>query len=108
MPDRVSIPRLHRVRFKNGGADLTIMRRLDVDRRRAVRDTIESVMRAQGDDVMGCAIVVWGFDMASTAAIRVNDGKLSQASVPDFVRTRLLAEISERWTIGSLRDNGDI
>ncbi|HEV2097803.1 MAG TPA: hypothetical protein VGR45_02625 [Stellaceae bacterium] len=108
MADRVSIPRLRRVRFKDGGADLTVMRRPDADRRRAVRSKIEEVLSTHGPDVAGCALVVWGMDFSSTAGMRVTDGPLSQASVPDFVRTRLIADIAERWTIGALRDNGDI
>ena len=106
--ERVSYPRLRSVRFKDGGADLRVMRSRGEDSRRAVRQMVEQVMAAQRDDTVGVAIVVWGRDMGSTVGIRTCDGPISQASVPDFVRTRLIGELVERWTREGLRDDGVI
>lgn len=95
--------RVRSVRFKDGGASLTVLRTKLPDMRALLRTTCGEVLEGQSN-VVGFTIVAWGADGGSTAATRVSDGSsIPSILVPDFVRNRLLAERIEMWTIDGLK-----
>lgn len=73
--------------------------------RALIEARIRAVLDAQGDDICGFALVVWGSDTRSTADLGcevTNGPHIPTILVPDFVRNRLLAQQIEVWTVDSM------
>ena len=98
---KVSIPRLRRVRFKDGRT-LEVFRKpippqeIQANLRMTVNRCLESEV---GDGMAGFAFVAW----AKTGEVFVNyengDGSLvSGGAVPQYVKDILLAELAARWS----------
>lgn len=93
--------RIRSVRFKNGGAEIRILRRPEV--RALAKKSALSCIDALNGDVAGMAIVVWSADGGSTATMRVGTASpIPSILVSDFVRNRLLAEVVTDWTLDSM------
>jgi hypothetical protein len=91
--------KLRSVRFKGGGEIRNLKLRGPEDARRMIEREMADVMRIQGKDIAGMAMVVWGVDGGSTVGLAVTPrSKMPSDSVPDFIRTRISSEITERWT----------
>lgn len=88
--------------------------KIDAIRQRRQRKNIETSIAKVLDGqetcpggLAGFAIVVWGLDGSSTAALATDGGVTPTILIPDFVRNRLLGEKIEAWTIESInRSNG--
>lgn len=102
---KTSVPRLRRVRFKDGRT-IEVLRTKPTDDQN-LRASIRNVMKVgAGFDktLAGYAFVAWGTDGMSIAHLQSN-GQIPSILVPDFVRNRLLAEKIEDWTIDTLNGN---
>lgn len=75
------------------------------ENRRDIERRLRAVLDAQGDDICGFAIVVWGSDTRSTADLgaKLQAGSvIPEILIPDFVRNRLLAVKIEQWTVDAV------
>jgi len=106
---KTSTPRLHSVRFKDGGATVRVIHappkrknRADLDR--LVRETL-AFYPSDSCDIGGFAFVVWDAEGASTCVLANYDGRIPSILIPDFVRNRLLAQKIIQWTMDDLKDS---
>lgn len=100
---RTSIPRLHSVKLKAGGARLHVLKGGGYDLRDEYAAVTREVAKSHDGRIAGFAVVVWGPDNASTCACRVgNASTIPSILAPDFVRNRLLADRIESWTIETI------
>lgn len=102
---KVSIPRLRRVRFKDGRC-LEVLRPGASDPAYLTRKLAAAVAvhtaRAHGPS--GAAIVLW--DSAGyTTGVVVNGTPLPGILIPDLVRNVLLGHKIEDWTIDTINGN---
>jgi hypothetical protein len=59
---------------------------------------IRWLLARQGSDIVGVAVVIWGSDNGSVAAIETyGKSQRPEILVPDFVRNRLLGSKIEEW-----------
>jgi hypothetical protein len=94
--------RLRSVRFKDG-REIKVFRRDTRNYRADFLHCCKVVVDAQGEDLAGFALVVWGADLSSTSDCKVGQGStIPSILVADFVRNRLLAQRIEDWTIERL------
>lgn len=96
---KTSIPRLRRIRFKDGRT-IEMLRLPENPGSDGMWADIRAKMESHGSEVEGYAFVVWGGDY-STVALATGPS-LPLAYLPDYVRNRLLLQIFERWTIDTL------
>lgn len=108
MTVRQSIPRVRRVRMKEGGAELQVLRSKRAERcalmEREFRGMLDAIEEDEkngpGYELAGFAIVAWNAKGESWARVDAYDGSRIPCSLlPDFVRNRLLSELIERWTL---------
>lgn len=97
-----SIPRLRRVRFKDGRT-IEVLRPKPSDDQHIRAQLKKVVAWAMEMDrpLGGAAIAVWDIDGSSICDLQSN-GTIPAILVPDFVRNRLLAAKIEDWTIDTL------
>jgi hypothetical protein len=96
---KTSIPRLRRIRFKDG-------RTIEVFRRRtrtvqlALQECTKKFIDADHDNLIcGFALVAWDTNGEVLVHYENQDGSLVQSGqVPQFVKDCLLAEVAVRWT----------
>lgn len=101
--DKTSIPRLRRIRFKDGRT-IDVLRtkpKDDIILRGNLRRFVDYALRKGGEDVSGYAIVVWDKTNSSICEYGTTGG-IPGPSIPDYVRTRLLGHMIEKWTIDTL------
>lgn len=105
MSNPTSIPRLHSVKFKNGG-EVRVIRHETNEDRKVVEQGLRNVLNNHSEsDIAGFAIIVWGTDGGSTVSLGRNDkSQIPSILIPDFVRSRLLAEKIEQWTIDTVNN----
>lgn len=102
---KTSVPRLRRIRFKDGRT-LEVLRPRTEDPAAAVlmaKLVIETHFKG-GPGPHGCAVVLWSSDGATSARV-VNDTVIPGILLPDLVRNVLLGHKIESWTISTL--NGE-
>jgi hypothetical protein len=76
------------------------------ENRSNIEKRFRAVLDAQGDDICGFALVVWGSNTRSTADLgaKIHAGSvIPEILIPDFVRNRLLAVKIEEWTVDTVR-----
>ena len=93
----VSVPRLHSVQLKSGGAKVRVFTS-DGDLR--VRSCLSQftgdskIVNEQQSDMIGYAIVAWGKSGGTSTALYVADGKqVGMMMVPDFVKSCITNKI---------------
>lgn len=99
---KTSVPRLRRIRFKDGRT-IEMLRFPENATIEGMWADIRAKMEDHGPAVEGYAFVVWGGDYSTVAM--ATGPNLPLAYLPDYVRNRLLLQISERWTLATL--NGE-
>ena len=97
-----------RVRITNVRPKLRVVAELpsQTDRDlKEVRADFEDTLQQHGGEIVGCAIVLWGRDGASTSSVWMRAANpIPGILVPDFVRNRLLAQKIKGWTIETVND----
>lgn len=93
--------RLRRVRLKRNGATIELLRlRRAKEDEAEVRNRVEVLLQSMSGDgvpIAGFAFVVWDGQGASAATMLSRRGTLPESLIPDFVRSRLLAEKVLVW-----------
>lgn len=78
--------------------DLKILHFEKDEFRAFVEKKIRITLDGQGADLVGCALVVWGKDEASTDFTVVSeDSRIPSILVPDFVKSTLMAHKILNW-----------
>lgn len=94
---KVSIPRLRRVRFKDGRTIEVMRQRYDSGHTQAfVRETVAEHFE-KATFLSGCALVLWSPGNHTTVQV-LNNGAVPGELLPDFVRTALLCDETTRWS----------
>lgn len=98
---KTSVPRLRSVRFKNGG-EVIALNQFPDGRRAEVERHIREVLDAQ-EMIHGFAIVAWDDQGRSTCFSANYESQIPVILIPDFVRSRLLAQRIEHWTLEDMK-----
>lgn len=95
---KVSIPRLRRIRFKDGRT-IEVLRQ--PEKSRWVQDSLTaSCAKASewgGAGMAGFALVAWSRDGEVYVNFENDGSRLPAGGVPQYVRDVLLAEVASRW-----------
>ena len=94
--------RIGKITLKAGGSLALLRQPRDLDRE-VIERKVREVLDAHHNDFDGFAFVVWGRDNQSTC-FSVGSTKIPSIMVPDFVRTRLLADRIENWAVDTTLD----
>lgn len=97
--NKVSIPVVRRVRFKDGRS-LEILRQYTQNDRKHIDARVGPMMDrffADGKGAGGFAFCIWDANGASCSAQSNFIGPVPSAGVPDFVRNLLMLQLAASW-----------
>lgn len=100
---RVSIPRLRRVRFKDGRASIEIFSPLTEHGENNVRKIIEGVLGAHDEPIAGAAFIVWAPSGRTTSDLCIQESSnIPWVLIPTLVGETVAATLSKRRIMRAL------
>lgn len=97
-----SIPKLHSVRWKQGGC-LVPVRTYRDDVSEECKQVLQDTLNAwAGRHVEGYAVVIWG-DAGQVSVSQFSSNDVPAASLPEFVKTTLLLDRAKLWTMETIQ-----
>jgi hypothetical protein len=92
----VSIPRLHSVQMKSGGAKLAVLRNRSSElTEKSFAEASAFVSEQRKDDMSGYAIVSWGRELGVSVRLEIRESRnVGAIGVPEFVKLALIDHIA--------------
>lgn len=95
---RVSVPRLHSVQLKSGGAKVRVFSNPKSPQNitREFLDDAYKIARLRNDDIVGFAIVAWSSKGDTSTSLRIADGRwVGYAECPDFIKNAITIRLAD-------------